>query len=286
MTAKKEKVRTGGLRKFKVRQRENASHLVGFLAERLPVSKKKAKRLLDDRCVYINDACVWMARHSLHTGDIVAVLATTAANTAPEIQCLYEDDDFFIADKPAGMLSNGEHSLEENLTRLLGIPALQAAHRLDRNTSGCLLCTKHIAAHKAAISFFRTHDMKKRYHALVWGYVKPTQQEITTPLEGKSARSLLRTVASNRSASHIIVTTTTGRTHQIRKHLASIRHPVLGDRHYFLRGILDERAMKVGRHMLHASSLEFRHPTSGRRVRADAQLPRDFRQCMKSYKLS
>ena len=72
--------------------------------------------------MYVNDACVWMARHSLHTGDIVAVLATTAANTTPEIQCLYEDDDFFIADKPAGMLSNGEHSLEFNLARLLGIP--------------------------------------------------------------------------------------------------------------------------------------------------------------------
>lgn len=286
MPAKKEKDGTATLRKFKVRQQDGAAVLLDFLVSRLATSRKKAKRLLDDRHVYVNDACIWMARHPLASGDLVTVLATTVARSVPEIQCLYEDDDLIIAEKPAGLLSNGEHSLESSLSQLLGIPSLKAAHRLDRDTSGCLLCTKHEVANAAFDRLFRKREIKKRYHALVWGRVKPAEQEITTPLEGKPARTHVRSVDANRSASHVIVRTDTGRTHQIRKHLATIRHPVLGDRHYVLSRTLDERAMKVGRQMLHASSLEFQHPTSRRRVRVDSGLPRDFRHCMKVYKLS
>ena len=286
MAIKKTKDTTIKLRKFKVRQQENKVFLVNFLVSRLTISGKQAKRFLDTRQVYVNNHCIWMARHQLDYGDRVAVLTKTTKNSIPEFNCLYEDDEILIAEKPAGILSNGKLSLETNLSRLLDISTLKAAHRLDRDTSGCLLCTKNPIANSAILKLFKKHEIQKKYHALVWGNIKASKVAISKPIGGKPAKTLILSIDSNPTASHIIAKTTTGRTHQIRKHLASIHHPVLGDRHHATFCILDERAMKLSRHMLHASSLSFQNPISQKHIRVESPNPPEFQHCMKAYNLA
>jgi 23S rRNA pseudouridine1911/1915/1917 synthase len=261
--------------------------LVRFLAARLGLSGKKAKALLDGRHVFVNRRRVWMAHHELQTGDRVEV--PRAAPRKPvdlRTRTLFEDDHYVVINKPAGTLANGEGSIEELLRTRLRCPALAAAHRLDRDTSGCLLLAKTPGSLEGAVRLFRERRVRKRYHAIVHGALEGKEQTIKTPLNGQEAVTRIRLLDARKAASHLQVAIDTGRTHQIRKHLASIRHPVIGDRYYGIRLPATRQSITVGRQMLHASSLDFEHPVTGRRVRAKAPLPRDFRQCLRSFRLT
>ena len=92
-------------------------------------------------------------------------------------------------------------------------------------------------------------------------------------------------MAVNKMASHLLVKVDTGRTHQVRKHLASIHHPIVGDKVYTTGTQSEEVLRKVRRQMLHASRLVFQHPSTGRKIAAQASLPRDFQQCLHMLKL-
>jgi 23S rRNA pseudouridine1911/1915/1917 synthase len=275
-----------GPRTFKVGQRDLPVKLIEFLENRLGLSRRKSKEHIDARRVFVNDQCVWMARHKLSGGDNVAVIAAPLPRKTPDFTFLYEDEDFLIVDKPAGLLSNETDSIEAQLRKSLSSSELTTVHRLDRWTSGCLLMAKTAEAVSVAVVLFRKHLLEKRYHALVVGRLSPESQKITTPIDGRRAVTHVRSLDGNRSASHVTIKTDTGRTHQIRKHLTSINHPVLGDRHYMRTGNADQRLMQVSRLMLHASALAFRHPRTQRQVRATCALPRDFRSCMKLFDLS
>jgi 23S rRNA pseudouridine1911/1915/1917 synthase len=250
-----------------------------FLARRLKISRKQAKRLLDERLVFVNRRRVWMARHPLEPRDEVEIPAAAAAASSKEapIPLLYRDADYVIANKPPGLPSNGANSVEEVLRRVLGQPTLEAVHRLDRDTSGCLWLALNPAARLAATSLFKDKQVTKTYHAIVEGRVSAGGVMITTPLDGQPATTHVKVLASTPRASHVKVLIETGRTHQIRKHLASIRHPVLGDKSYLTRAIADDRLRRAPRQMLHASGLAFRHPGTGRTVRLKAPLPGDFK---------
>jgi len=274
--------------RFKVRRDEMQTPLRDFVAQRIGLSRRKAKELLDTRGVFVNGKRVWMARHSLAPGDVVEVIGNPAGlrSQLDDMEVLHEDEDYIIVDKPAAMLSNGEDSVEEWLRAERDNELLSAAHRLDRDTTGCLLLARTQAAFDDAVKLFRHRAVRKTYHVIVAGKVAPPVQEISTPLRGRPATTRVRTLDSNGSATHLVVRMATGRTHQIRKHLASVHHPVLGDRHYGTGQRLSPRHMAVGRQMLHAASLEFQHPRTGKRIRVKARLPRDFRRCLKTFKLS
>jgi 23S rRNA-/tRNA-specific pseudouridylate synthase len=184
------------------------------------------------------------------------------------------------------MLSNGLNSVESKLREHLRLPALVAAHRLDRDTSGCLLMAKTAQAFDNVLPLFRRHDVKKTYHVIAAGRVEESEQVITVPIDGEMAITRVRTLDVNRDASHLLVTIDTGRTHQIRKHLDHIRHPVIGDRHYGTRLAASDKSLRVGRQMLHASTIEFVHPETHRRVFAKAPLPRDFRNGLRTFNLT
>ena len=281
---------------------DSGKPLIDYLAARFGLSRRAAKAIIDGRSVWVNRRCVWIAHHALKTGDVVevpkglgglkgvkgsnGVKGPKGPNEAKaHVRVLVELKDFVVADKPAGLLSNGgPGSVEAILREQLGEPNLQAVHRLDRDTSGCLLFARSYAAYLAAVEVFKTHRVRKEYRAIVAGKFPYVHQRIDAPLDGQPAVShVLREVAGP-DASFLKVRIDTGRTNQIRRHLASVRFPIVGDRTFGLKHARDPRLMAVPRQMLHASALELPDPViKGGTIKAHSPLPADFRATLKLF---
>ena len=305
-----------------VTRADAGASLQDFLAARLSLSRRAAKTLLDQRIVWVNRQCVWMAHHSLKAGDVVETLATprpaaprpsrlrgssTLATPSPpssrpvcevlqtsqprpqprppHIRILSETPSYLFADKPCGILSIGPGGVEELLRLQTGNPALHAVHRLDRDTSGCMLFAKSDEALDAAISIFKTRRVKKLYQFVAAGRIENNPTTIATPIDGQPAKTTIRRIACNEDATFGSARIETGRTHQIRIHLASIRHPVLGDRVHGLKKGADPRLLHVPRQMLHATEIELLDPTGRGVLRAHSPLPADFRRCLQMFRL-
>ena len=267
--------------------RECPAKLRSFIALKLNISGRKAKELLDARLVSVNGKRVWIAHHEIRRGDQVRVHKTSSpGKSRPDPEILYEDQDYAVVNKPPGIVSTGEDSMENTIQEKTGSKSVKVVHRLDRDTSGCLLSAKNTPAFNAAVELFRKKQVKKVYHAIAAGTLNPPRQTINIPLNGQTASTGLRTLNSNKEASHLQITIHTGRTHQIRRHLLAAGAPVLGDRRYSPGGRLPTRLLDVGRQMLHASFLEFIHPRTMKTVKVSSPLPRDFRKCLKQFKLS
>ncbi len=266
---------------------ETPIQLVQHLADRLGCSLRKAKRLLDERKVFVNRRRVWMARHELKPGDVVEI-----ATSAPPTDCgqrhvavLFENADYLLIDKPHGILSNGAKSVETLLRKQLAEPGLTAVHRLDSDTSGCLLVARAPAAFDRAVALFRAGKVLKIYQAIVRGRPTAPQRTITKKIEGDSAITHWTVLSGNENAAHLRIKIDTGRTHQIRKHLSGIGHPVLGDREYFRGRMDDERLRSVPRQMLHASVFQAPLGAKGAVIRVTAPLPEDFKKTLKTFGL-
>lgn len=270
--------------------RRNGTELLDHLAEHLGLSRRAAKSLLDDRLVFVNGRRIWMAKHLLQTRDAVEVLAAALApkpETAAPVRILLDDPLFLVADKPPRLLTTGEKSLETRLRDQLGLSALRAVHRLDKDTSGCVLFAKDEVTRRALVAQFEEGRVRKLYHALVAGNLPEPQMEIRRPVDHLPAVSHVRQVSAQARpprCAHATVAIETGRTHQIRIHLQHIGHPVLGDRQYF--SARSAEFIEVSRQMLHASELRFAHPATGKPIVAAAPLPRDFRDWLRQLKLS
>lgn len=274
------------VKEMTVTEAEQGMPLVAFLADRMALSRKKAKTLLDSRTVFVNRARVWMAQHTVRSGDRVMVNEPAPSSVQPDkITILHKDADYIVADKPAGLLSNGSHSVEEVLQLQMHIPLLRAVHRLDRETTGCLLFARSPEAFERIIPLFKNQQVCKVYEALVVGAVRDKERTISIPLDGLSAVTQYHVFKAKNDASHLSLLLHTGRTHQIRKHLLAIGHPVLGDKSYGTRMPVGRIAAHVSRQMLHARRLEFMHPQSGRKVSVQAPLPKDFVECLRKFGL-
>ena len=296
----------GNIERLLVGKPENERSLQDFLSARCGLSRRAAKAMIDGRNVWVNRKCVWIAHHALHTGDTVDVprSVVSAAKRQPgsdransasgkdtsqavrHIRVLVETPDFIVADKPAGMLSCGDPKSVEMALRLqLRIPTIEAVHRLDRDTTGCLLMAKTHTAFMAAVEVFKTHSVKKTYFAIAAGRFPHAHETVAAPLDGKPAVSHVTREATSQEASLLKVRIETGRTNQIRRHLSSIRFPILGDRTFGLKKARDPKLMAVSRQMLHASELQLPDPMRGgkNQIKAHSPLPADFRQCLKTF---
>jgi 23S rRNA pseudouridine1911/1915/1917 synthase len=266
---------------------EEGETLQSFLARRLGLSRRAAKNLLDERQVWINRQLVWMAHHAVRRGDVVQTGA--AAATLPprpqHIRVLVEDEHYLFVDKPAGILTIGPDGAEDRLLAQLNAPGLRVVHRLDRDTSGCLMVARSAAAFDAAVSIFKTRRVLKVYHAICAGGMDRRASTIREELDGEPAVTHLSTIAANADATYLALRIETGRTHQIRRHLAAIRHPVIGDRQYGLKTARDPRIQQVSRQMLHATDIELPHPLRPGNLRAHSPLPADFRRCLRLFSL-
>ena len=270
--------------------RRNGTELLDHLAEHLSLSRRAAKSLLDDRLVFVNGRRIWMAKHLLQTRDAVELLPGAGApqrDKETPVRLLLDDPKFLVADKPPRLLTVGDKSLETRLRDQLGLPALRAVHRLDKDTSGCVLFAKDEETRLALVAQFEAGRVRKLYHALVAGNLPEPQMDIRQHVDHLPAVSHVRQVSAQPRpprCAHLTVAIETGRTHQIRIHLHHVGNPVLGDRQYF-----NERSAdfpEVPRQMLHASELRFAHPATGKPVVASAPLPRDFRDWLRTLRLT
>jgi 23S rRNA pseudouridine1911/1915/1917 synthase len=205
----------------------------------------------------------------------------------------YEDADIIVVDKPVGVAAHPT----PGWTGPTVLQGLQAAghqvatsgaaerqgivHRLDAGTTGVMVVAKSEHAYRVLKQAFRDRAVDKRYHALVQGHPDPLRGTIDAPIgrhpagDGRPAVTHYDTLEAFRAASLLDVGLETGRTHQIRVHMAAIRHPCAGDRLYGADPVL-ARKLGLSRQWLHAVSLGFAHPADGRRVEFASPYPADL----------
>ena len=274
--------------------------LQDFLALKFSLSRRTAKAMIDGRSVWVNRKCVWIARFALRTGDLVEIPslvvkgarklsggedARRETKDVRHVRVLWSNESYLVCDKPAGLVScDDPKSVETILREQEKIPTLEAVHRLDRDTTGCLMFAKNHAAFLAAVEVFKTHKVSKVYHAVATGSFKYAHQVIDSPIDGQPAVSKVTREGAGADASFLRIRIETGRTNQIRKHLASVRAPIVGDRVFGLKSARDPRLMRVPRQMLHASTLTLPDPLSPHdEISVHSPLPADFRATLKLF---
>ncbi len=281
-----------GLRELRVHPREAGLRVDLFLVEALPgLSRKRAKRLVDDRRVWVEGRIEPMASRVLRGGESVYVdLEERPTPAAPEVTVLYEDDLCVAVDKPPGIPSgptrDPQRAHAARLAEELAGQALTLLHRLDKDTSGVLLLGKTREFSVAVLEAFRRREVEKVYLALVRGRPRPAfdvsshlregegDRIVTVRSGGMRAETRFRTLAAEGGYALVEANPRTGRTHQIRVHLAQSGHPILGDGLYGGDATVGEQT--VPRQMLHAASLAFPHPGLGRPLRVNCLVPGDF----------
>ena len=274
--------------------------LQDFLALKFSLSRRTAKAMIDGRSVWVNRKCVWIARFALRTGDLVEIPSQVVKGALKQsggedarretkdvrhVRVLWSNESYLVCDKPAGVVScDDPKSVETILREQEKIPTLEAVHRLDRDTTGCLMFAKNHAAFLAAVEVFKTHKVSKVYHAVTTGSFKYAHQVIDSPIDGQPAVSKVTREGASADASFLRIRIETGRTNQIRKHLASVRAPIVGDRVFGLKSARDPRLMQVPRQMLHASTLTLPDPLSPHdEISVHSPLPADFRATLKLF---
>ena len=235
-----------------------------------------------------------------------AVAATLVAEPDLELTVVHADPDLLVIDKPAGLVVHpgaGQatgtlvHGLLAHYPEIRGVgvdPVRPGVvHRLDKGTSGLLLVARTAVAYEALVDALSARSVHRRYRALVWGHVAATSGLIDAPIgrstreamkmavdiRGKEARTryeVLATYAEPVEVTELACTLETGRTHQIRVHLSSIGHAVVGDLRY--KGARQSLAMD--RPFLHAEVLELAHPVTGEPLRFESPLPADLTEVL------
>jgi len=201
---------------------------------------------------------------------------------------IYEDDRLIVVDKPSGMLVIPTPKQEKNtLTDLLnkeldrrGIEAnAYPCHRIDRETSGLIIYAKGKSTQKLMMDLFKTRKVSKKYIAIVRGTVKKSFDTIKSSIYNRNRKrseeaiTRYKVVSRTKDFSVLEVEPVTGRTNQIRIHLADIGHPILGERIYAFRRDFKIRFNRVA---LHASRIEFAHPVTGAKMVFESPLPEDM----------
>ena len=294
---------------------DDGARLDQFLAAHLDgVSRSQIQRLIRDNRVSVSSGDV-KASLSVTPNLIVDVdvppplPATPGAENLP-LSIIYNDADLVIIDKPAGMVVHPAaghatgtlvNALLHHISDLSGVGGMERpgiVHRLDRGTSGIMVIAKHDRAHRALSTQFHDRQVRKEYLALVWrapavglriedrlGRDPNHRQKMSSRARrGRAALTEVIEVEALRGVSLVRVAIGTGRTHQIRVHLSEHGFPLVGDALY---GGVHKRlpthlaaVARLTRPFLHAARLSFTHPTSGRVMTFEAQLPPDLHNCL------
>jgi 23S rRNA pseudouridine1911/1915/1917 synthase len=282
---------------------QDGERLDRFVAAQMPeLSRSRVQALVKSGDILLNGKAM-RSSETLREGDEITVNVPDAAPVtdlqAEEIPLaiLYEDPDLLVLDKPAGLVvhpgaGNATGTLVQallhhckDLSGIGGVERPGIVHRLDKETSGCLVIAKNDIAHQSLAAQFADRIVEKTYLAIVEGTLRRgsgvieepigrhrvhRQKMAVVPLEkGREAVTNYRVLAAAEGLSLVECLPKTGRTHQIRVHLKHLGHPLAGDPVYGRRG-------KFERHLLHAWKLSFNHPRSGERLTFTAPVPADF----------
>lgn len=280
-----------------------------FLARELAkFSRSRIQQLIREQFVTLNDSPA-RPRDLVRTGDRIKINEPLPEKidiqpAAIPLNVLYEDEDLIVINKPPGLVVHpgaGQrertlvNALIHHFPRLSGIGGKERpgiVHRLDKETSGCLVVAKNDEAHRGLSAQFQARTVEKTYLALVGGKLRRSagtieekigrhpverQRMSVTSKRGRAARTGYRVLSASDEISLLECKLHSGRTHQIRVHLHHLGHPVLGDKVYGGRF-----AKMFPRQMLHAWKLGFQHPRSGARKNFEAPLPDDFESAVRS----
>jgi 23S rRNA pseudouridine1911/1915/1917 synthase len=295
---------------------ECGSRLDKALAAHWPqFSRSYFQNCIDSGAVVVNDAPA-RASYLLEPGDCVAItwppreVEELMAADIP-LDVLYEDDDIMVINKPAGLVvhpgvGNRQGTLVSAL--LYREPEVFAAfsdheyrpgivHRLDKDTSGAMVISRNLAAWEKLKESFREHEVSKLYLTIVRGHFSSRTGAIDAPIgrsvanrmkmtvsaAGRPALTKYRLLAEFGDCSLLLVRIYTGRTHQIRVHLAHIGHPVLGDALYCPSNFVTPPPFEAPRQLLHAWKIALPHPADGRMMTFCAPLPEDMRTAVKIF---
>ena len=296
-----------------------------FLAQRIgTMSRTRVKSLVEDGHATAGAAVAADPASSVLPGVHYTLRAPAALPASPQAQAiplsiLFEDADLLVLDKPAGLVvhpapGNLDGTLVNALLAHCGdtLPGIGGekrpgiVHRLDKDTSGVMVVAKSETAMAALGHAFATRDLERSYIALCWGMPSPSQGELSGAIGrdprdrkrmavvshgGKAALTRYRLRQSWQAAASLLdCRLATGRTHQIRVHLSTAGHPIVGDPAYLRRIPAASRGLEPGlrsalldfpRQALHAAVLGFRHPITGAALRFETPLPADFAELVR-----
>lgn len=280
--------------KYVITNEDAGIRLDVFLSKNADITRSRAGTLIKEGTAFVNGKAETKAGYSLRLKDEIEFDIPSPAPAHVEAQdiplrIVYQDDDLAVVYKPSGMVVHPAagnpdgtmvNALLMHLSGLSGIggeirPGI--VHRIDKDTSGLLLVAKNDKTHVALAEKIAQHDIERAYRAIVIGHMKADSGAVEGPIgrhpsdrkkmaivpDGREAKTYWRVLEELKGASYLECVLTTGRTHQIRVHLSSIGHPVLGDPVY---GPKKSPYPVEGGQLLHAFRLGFVHPITGEKM--------------------
>ena len=278
------------------------------ISENTDYSRTAVQRLIDEEKITINGKIV-KSSYKVQYGDKIEIEEEPAkeielkAQDIP-LEILYEDDDIIVVNKPKGMVvhpANGNPDgtlvnaimsiCKDSLSGIGGEIRPGIVHRLDKNTSGAIIIAKNDKAHINLSEQLKNHEIKKTYIALVRGVVKENNASINMPIgrskkdrkkmdvdkNGKEAITHFKVMKRYKDYTLLEINIETGRTHQIRVHLSHIGYPIIGDEVYSN----GKNKWNIEGQCLHAKSLDFKHPITGKNMHIEAPIPEYFENIIK-----
>lgn len=292
------------LKKIKVENEDVGKRIDTFTSEKvLEISRTMVKKLIDKGDVLVNSKPV-KSSYKVALNDVVELEIPKVEETEIKAQdipvpVIYEDNDIIVVNKPKGMVvhpANGNPDgtlvnailamCKDSLSGIGGELRPGIVHRLDKDTSGLLIVAKNDKAHISMSEQIKKHEVTKKYVALVRGIVPEDEATIDMPIarskqdrkkmavdkDGRNAVTHFKVIKRYNAYTLLDIKIDTGRTHQIRVHMAEIGHPVVGDMVYSN----GKNEFGVEGQMLHAKSLDFKHPITGEQMHLEAPLPEYF----------
>lgn len=287
---------------------ETAIRIDVFVAQVSDISRNRACELLEKECVWVNGKTA-TKKTKLKKGDILEVdipepqIYEVEAENIP-LDIVYEDDDLLVVNKPKGMVVHpaaGNYSgtlvnalmyhCKDSLSGINGVMRPGIVHRIDKNTSGLLMVAKTDNSHNALAEQIKEHSFKREYEAVVYGNIKDDFGTVDAPIfRHPTKRKQMAVVEGGRDAvthyevinrfngfTHLKLRLETGRTHQIRVHMAYIGHPVAGDEVYGPKKVITA----LNGQCLHARTLGFVHPETKEYMEFISDLPQYFTSFLK-----
>lgn len=296
---------------FKAASADEGLRLDQYISKNLniPISRSRIQQLIDAQEITVNQKAA-KAHYKIKAADavIINIPAPPEPKVLPEkvpLKIVFEDEDVLVLNKPAGMTTHpAENCYSQTLVNALlnyGCPLSTIngplrpgiVHRLDKGTSGIMVIAKNDFVHQNLAQQFKRHSIKRKYIAIVKGKVAHNEGIIDLPIsrhpqnrqkmtvgffkKSRNALTKYKVLRRSRAVSLLELTPHTGRTHQLRVHLKSLGHPVLGDRRY-------GDVSTFSRLALHASVLGFRHPRTKKNLEFQSDIPECFKKFIKSLK--